>query len=372
MPNKTTRGLYLLASTSILTLGLVATSVTVNFDLDQPVLKVAQAESSCFTGDTRILMADGSEKPIRQVRVGDLIMGPGGRANRVIEVERPVLGERLLYSINGGPHFVTAEHPLMTATGWKAIDPAATAAESPDLVVGALALGDCLTTLRPAGAPSTAGNLALAGLVLEKTVLRGLDARAADPQTPLFNLLLDGDHAYFADGYLVHNKGGDGGGGSGGGGGEGGSGSSGSGGGGEGGEGGSGGSGSGGSGDGSGSGDGGGSGGGGEGGEGGSGSGDGSGGEGGEGGSGSGDGSGGEGGEGGSSGASGSGEGGESGDDGAEAGEAGDDGAETGEAGEADSSGPSSASASAFGGLDQVGPDLSQDQEADAISKGWQ
>ncbi len=306
MPNKTTRGLYLLASTSILTLGLVATSVTVNFDLDQPVLKVAQADSSCFTGDTRILMADGSEKPIRQVRVGDLIMGPGGRANRVIEVERPVLGERLLYSINGGPHFVTAEHPLMTATGWKAIDPAATAAESPDLVVGALALGDCLTTLRPAGAPSTAGNLALAGLVLEKTVLRGLDARAADPQTPLFNLLLDGDHAYFADGYLVHNKGGDGGSGSGGSGG-------------------------------------------------------------------------GEGGEGGSSGASGSGEGGESGSSsGGEGGEGGDNSgpgsASSGEASGSGSSGsgPSSASASAFGGLDQVGPDLSQDQEADAISKGWQ
>ena len=166
MPSRTTRGLYLLASTSVLALGLAATPVTVNFDLDQPVLKVAQAESSCFTGDTRILMADGGEKPIRQVRVGDLVMGPDGRANRVVGIERPVLGERLLYSINGGPHFVTAEHPLMTATGWKAIDPEATAAEAPDLVVGALALGDCLTTLRPAGAPSTAGNLALAGLVL--------------------------------------------------------------------------------------------------------------------------------------------------------------------------------------------------------------
>ena len=109
---------------------------------------------------------------------------------------------------------------------------------------------------------------------------------------------------------------------------------------------------------------------------------------------GSGEGSGGEGGESGSSGSSGSGEGGESGDDGAEGGESGDDGAEGGEAGEAGeagaeaaeggeageageagaagSSGPSSASPAAFGGLDQVGPDLSQDQEADAISKGWQ
>ncbi len=41
---KTKRGLYLLASTSVITLGLVATPVTVNFDLDQPMLKVAQAD----------------------------------------------------------------------------------------------------------------------------------------------------------------------------------------------------------------------------------------------------------------------------------------------------------------------------------------
>ncbi len=117
MPCKTTRGLYLLASTSIVTLGLVAAPVTVDFDLDWPVLKVAQADSSCFTGDTRILMADGQEKPIRAVRVGDLVMGTGGRANRVVSIGRPVLGNRLLYSINGGPHFVTSEHPFMTATG---------------------------------------------------------------------------------------------------------------------------------------------------------------------------------------------------------------------------------------------------------------
>jgi len=28
----------------------------------------------------------------------------------------------------------------------------------------------------------------------------------ADPDVVVYNLLLDGDHTYFADGYLVHNK----------------------------------------------------------------------------------------------------------------------------------------------------------------------
>jgi len=219
------RGITLLASTSVLALGLAAAPVAVDFDLSQPVLKIAQAKSgsSCFTGDTRILMADGQERPIRELQVGDLVMAPNGHANRVTEIERPVLGERLLYALNGGSHFVTAEHPFMTAAGWKAVDPAATAAENPRLAVARLVLGDCLTVVHAAGAPTTMGNLALAGLVLEQIVLTRLDARVAAPETPLFNLLLDGDHAYFADGYLVPTKGGgdrDGGGGSEGGGGE--------------------------------------------------------------------------------------------------------------------------------------------------------
>ncbi len=84
----------------------------------------------------------------------------------------------------------------------------------------------------------------------------------------------------------------------------------------------------------------------------------------------------GSGGEGGSGGSGSGGEGGEGGDGGDNSGpgsaSSGRGGGAAGEASGAGSSGPNSASASAFGGLDQVGPDLSQDQEADAISNGWQ
>jgi hypothetical protein len=294
-----------MASTSVLALGLTAAPVAVDFDLGQPAFpqfQAALADSgpSCFTGTTRILMADGSEKPISEVRIGELVMASNGRANRVVDIERPILGARRLYALNGGPYFVTSEHPFMTVAGWKAVDPAATAAENPRLAVSRLQPGDCLTTLQAVRASNTAGNLALAGLVLETTVLVHLDARAADPATPLFNLLLDGDHAYFAEGYLVHNKGGDDGG-------------------------------------------------------------EGGGGEGGD-----------DGGEGGDDGA----EAGESGDDDSEAGEAGDDVLKVGESGDDDSeagdSGPSSAPPSSFGGVEQVGPDLTENEEEDAISAGWQ
>ena len=283
------RGIILLASTSVLALGLAAAPVTVDFDLCQPALKMAQADggSSCFTGETGILMADGQERPIRELRIGDLVMAADGGANRVTGIERPVLGERLLYALNGGPHFVTAEHPFMTAAGWRAVDPAATAAENPRLAVARLTPGDCLTVVHTPSAPTTMGNLALAGLVLTQIVLVHLDARAADPATPLFNLLLDGDHAYFAEGYLVHNKGGDDGGDSGGGD------------------------------------------------------------------SGGGDSEGGH--------DSDSGEHGEHGDD--------DEHGEDGEHGEEDDD---SVPPSFFGGVEQVGPDLDEEQERDTISKGWQ
>ena len=62
-------------------------------------------------------------------------------------VERVTLGARRLYGFDGGPLFVTAEHPFMTDTGWKSINPSATAAENDSLKVGALAPGDALVTI---------------------------------------------------------------------------------------------------------------------------------------------------------------------------------------------------------------------------------
>jgi hypothetical protein len=41
---------------------------------------------------------------------------------------------------------------------------------------------------------------------LKAVPLGSLIGMPADPNTPLYNLRLDGDHAYFADELLVHNK----------------------------------------------------------------------------------------------------------------------------------------------------------------------
>ena len=185
------------------------------------LMAAAQAqEASCFVAGTMVLMADGTQRPIESVRVGDLVLGRRGRGNRVRGCERTRLGRRRLYGLNGGRPFVTAEHPFLTAEGWKALDPDATRRETERLAVAPLQLGDrlCRGIARQASAGSGRGRLVF---LQATTVLEAIAGMTDEPSTPLFNLLLDGDHSYVADGWIVHNKNadGDGGGGSDGGGG---------------------------------------------------------------------------------------------------------------------------------------------------------
>lgn len=204
--------LLLLASASALALALVAAPV--QLDVGQGlVLKSAQADKCCFRAGTKVLMADGSVRPIESLRVGDRVRGRGGRINTVLGVERTRLGRRRLWSINGSRPFVTAEHPFLGPDGWRAIDPGATALENPLLPVRPLARGDRLLRLVDASGPACAGGLALATVaepVEEVVEVLSLLAAVYSEDLPLFNLRLDGDHTYVADGWLVHNKGGGG------------------------------------------------------------------------------------------------------------------------------------------------------------------
>jgi hypothetical protein len=150
--------------------------------------------STCFIAGTEVILIDGSTKVIEDVQVGDKLLGMDGHTNEVIGFDHPFLGNRKLYSLNKGDYFVTAEHPFYTTKGWKAIDPLATAAENPSLQVGTLEIGDVLILAN--------------GKQEELLSMNGVEA---DPLTPLYNFLLSGNNSYYANGYLVHNKGGGGG-----------------------------------------------------------------------------------------------------------------------------------------------------------------
>lgn len=154
-------------------------------------------------------MADGTSRPIEHILAGDLVLGNAGRVNRVIAIERPLLGQRLLYALNESNFFVTAEHPFMTEEGWKSIDPAALATEGSELPVSQLTVGDRLLTLTAAAVLVGGGRASSTEAVdvqIEAVALCSLLSRPADPATQLYNLRLDGDHTYFANDLLVHNK----------------------------------------------------------------------------------------------------------------------------------------------------------------------
>lgn len=203
--------------------GYNATTVTMNDTAYYPelggyglwevvCLTPAAAPPTCFTGETRVLMADGDERRIDEIDVGELVLSQRGQVSRVINVEQPPLGDRLLYAFNGDRPFVTSEHPIMTAGGWKSVDPDATAAENPKLAVARLRVGDMLMKVAGVAVPAAAVGGFLREpfpeVVFGPARLFALTAHAAHPDTTLYNLVLDEGHTYFADGYLVHNKGG--------------------------------------------------------------------------------------------------------------------------------------------------------------------
>lgn len=164
---------------------------------------------SCFTGETLISMADGSSRPIATLSAGDLVLGDDGRVNQIETVLMPTLGDRPIFAFNGEEFFVTASHPFQTDDGWKAIDPAETYQDHALPGVGRLRVGDRLVLLSgvlvPVGATrATAGDSL--EIQTEPFAIATIVPHSADPATQLYHLRLDGNHTYFANGLLVHNK----------------------------------------------------------------------------------------------------------------------------------------------------------------------
>ena len=141
---------------------------------------------TCFIADTLVTIADGTKKNIQDIKIGEVLKGETTN-NKVLGFHRPKLDGKL-YSFNGGRYFVTEEHPFKTLDGWKSINPKKTANENIGITVTTLKVGDTLITEK--------GNI----------LLKSIKSEVASSDTDLYNFLLDGDHTYYADGYLVHNK----------------------------------------------------------------------------------------------------------------------------------------------------------------------
>lgn len=76
-------------------------------------------DCGCFAADTPILMADGSQRPIQDIRPGDFVWNPRTRAPQA--VARVIAGpeEKPLYQVGivGSELLVTQDHPFLTPFG---------------------------------------------------------------------------------------------------------------------------------------------------------------------------------------------------------------------------------------------------------------
>ena len=143
----------------------------------------------CFIAGTKVIMDGHTEKNIEDVVIGDKVLRHDEGFNTVKGLQHVSLGTRKLCAVNGGKYFFTDDHPMMTDKGWAAVD--AHAASMLHKEMGAV------TTLQVGMTITGHGDTIL---------IETLTTKEDDPNTPVYNFELDGNHEYFADGFLTHNR----------------------------------------------------------------------------------------------------------------------------------------------------------------------
>lgn len=139
----------------------------------------------CFTGQTKFLMADGTYKEVSELKVGDKVKGQTGI--NTLERNDSFRVRSLLYRVNGSEAYVTANHPFYTKDGWKAVDYELARKEHPGMEITELKVGDVLVDEK--------GN---------EVELKSLEPEDHGWNT-VYNPSFNGDHTYYAHGYLMHN-----------------------------------------------------------------------------------------------------------------------------------------------------------------------
>ena len=161
----------------------------------------------CFLVGSPITMADGSNKPIEEVAVGDQVRGAFGEINTVLALHRPLLGTAQMAKINN-EHSTSSHHPhISTDKQFYCAHPARvdnqTYGREHDVIDGE---GNTLKRMLH-GLKKGRTQLMTLGLNLKTVegsrVLETLEIYDLPPETQLYNLVVDGSHTYYVEGYAV-------------------------------------------------------------------------------------------------------------------------------------------------------------------------
>ena len=152
-----------------------------------------ECTTCCFPAGTKILMADGSKKPIEQVVVGDSVKSYDEKTGRILkkevkEIKAPIRDHVTTLTFSDGSILkLSDEHPVFTSNGWASIDPKITK-DNYGMLVERLRVGDKVMDSNKEWQTIT-------------TILTRLQ------ETQMYNLSkVDQTETFFANGFLVHNK----------------------------------------------------------------------------------------------------------------------------------------------------------------------
>lgn len=152
-----------------------------------------QGAASCFVAGTVVKTIEG-DKHIENIVIGDKLIGIDGVINTVLAYDCPLLGNRKVYSINGNKRFCTAEHPLLTTDGWKAICPEDLKKENNELYE--------LLVMKDKILKVSDRLITIDGIV----EVINITSHKRPSSSQLYNFKLDGNHTYYANDIVVHNK----------------------------------------------------------------------------------------------------------------------------------------------------------------------
>jgi hypothetical protein len=149
----------------------------------------------CFVGDTKISMADGSTKNIEDILVNDLILTYDPETSlsgigSVTSIESPIKNDIIEFILSNDTIInATTEHPFWVIDkGWSSYSPERTILDH-HMKVAKIEIGDVLIDVN--------GNyVTLLSMNNNNTEFK-----------KVYNILMsEGNHTYYADGILVHNK----------------------------------------------------------------------------------------------------------------------------------------------------------------------
>lgn len=153
--------------------------------------------SSCLSPGTEVTLADGTGVTIETIKPGDKVKGQDmqGRdvQSEVAELVKLEWKSLTLYRINDGTLTLTADHPILTTEGWRAVDYNADFEQSVDKY----GLVDGVETLKVGDFLKTAGG------TLKVTSIEKTDTKV-DGIT--YNLRLKDGDSFYANGIVVRSN----------------------------------------------------------------------------------------------------------------------------------------------------------------------